>query len=47
VWLGLSNVFTFNIEQKISKAEIVVDNDKVATETKAYQKKSTDIILYH
>ena len=35
---AVSDNFDERIEQKIFHAEIVVDNDKVATETKAYQK---------
>lgn len=35
---AISDNFDERIEQKIFHAEIVVDNEKVATETKAYQK---------
>lgn len=35
---AISDNFDERIEQKIFHAEIVVDNDKVSTETKAYQK---------
>ncbi|MNY55021.1 hypothetical protein D3C86_1909590 [compost metagenome] len=35
---AVSDNFDERIEQKIFHAEIVVDNEKVATETKAYQK---------
>ncbi|MNE51190.1 hypothetical protein D3C80_1458080 [compost metagenome] len=35
---AVSDNFYERIEQKIFHAEIVVDNEKVATETKAYQK---------
>lgn len=35
---SVSDNFDERIEQKIFHAEIVVDNDKVTTETKAYQK---------
>ncbi len=35
---SVSNNFDERIEQKIFHAEIVVDNEKVASETKAYQK---------
>jgi hypothetical protein len=35
---AVSDNFDERIEQKIFHAEILVDNDKVAAETKAYQK---------
>ena len=35
---AVSDNFEERIDQKIFHAEIVVDNDKVAAETKAYQK---------
>lgn len=35
---AISDNFDERIEQKIFHAEIVVDNDKVSSETKAYQK---------
>ena len=35
---SVSDNFDERIEQKIFHAEIVVDNEKVATETEAYQK---------
>ena len=35
---AISDNFDERIDQKIFHAEIVVDNDKVAAETKAYQK---------
>lgn len=35
---SVSDNFDERIEQKIFHAEIVVDNEKVASETKAYQK---------
>jgi uncharacterized UPF0160 family protein len=35
---AVSDNFDERIEQKIFHAEIVVDNGKIATETKAYQK---------
>lgn len=35
---SVSDNFDERIEQKIFHSEIVVDNDKVASETKAYQK---------
>lgn len=35
---SVSDNFNERIEQKIFHAEIVVDNEKVAAETKAYQK---------
>ena len=35
---AVSDNFDERIEQKIFHAQIVVDNDKVAAETKAYQK---------
>jgi len=35
---AVSDNFDQRIEQKMFHAEIVVDNDKVANETKAYQK---------
>ena len=35
---SVSDNFEERIEQKIVHAEIVVDNEKVASETKAYQK---------
>jgi hypothetical protein len=39
VFVGaISDNFDERIEQKIFHAEIVVDNEKVAAETKAYQK---------
>jgi ABC-type uncharacterized transport system auxiliary subunit len=38
MFVVLSDNFDERIEQKIFHAEIVVDNEKVAAETKAYQK---------
>lgn len=35
---AISDNFDERIDQKIFHAEIVVDNEKVASETKAYQK---------
>jgi len=35
---SVSDNFNKRIEQKIFHAEIVVDNDRIAAETKAYEK---------